>query len=356
MTYTKLVPSCVGTFDRQSSHLQSHRQYINNSSVRKNSSSCKQTTFDGMSFVRQSFKKRKLSNEAITIIMASWRRSTQKQYSTFINRWIQFCDKRKIGRFQTSVDSVIEFLTEMFRDGYSYDSLNTARSALSSLCDMEEDYSIGSHQLVVKFMTGVYNLRPSQPKYTETFDVSKVLCYLKTLSPVKDISLKLLNYKSAMLIALTQASRSQSLSFISLKEMVKDSDSYTLYYSDLLKQSRRGRNNPILILRKYTSDARICVVTALEEYIERTKVLRGLETRLFISFIEPYKLVSSATISRWLKTVLYLSGIDVSKFKSHSIRGAAASKAKTSGLPIQDILKVAGWASARLFAELMRDL
>lgn len=239
----------------------------------------------------------------------------------------------------------------MFREGYSYDSLNTARSALSSLCDMEEGYSIGSHPLVVKFMTGVYNLRPSQPKYTETFDVSKVLCYLKTLSPVKDISLKLLNYKLAMLIALTQASRSQSLSFISLKGMVKDSDSYTLYYSDLLKQSRRGRNNPILILRKYTPDARLCVVTALEEYIERTKVLRGLETRLFISFIKPYKLVSSATISRWLKTVLYLSGIDVSKFKSHSIRGAAASKAKTSGVPIQDILKVAGWASARTFAE-----
>ena len=147
-----------------------------------------------MLFVRQSFEKRKLSNETITIIMASWRRSTQKQYSTHINRWIQFCDKRKTGRLQTSVDSVIEFLTEMFRDGYSYDSLNTARSALSAVCDMEEGYSIGSHPLV-KFLTGVYNLRPSQPKYTETFDVSKVLCYMKTLSPVQDISLKLLNYK-----------------------------------------------------------------------------------------------------------------------------------------------------------------
>lgn len=118
-----------------------------------------------------------------------------------------------------------------------------------------------------------------------------------------------------------------------------------------MKQSRRGRNNPILILRKYTPDTRICVVTSLEDYIERTIVLRGLETRLFISFIKPYKLVSSATKSRWLKTVLYLFGVDVSKFKSHSIRGAASSKAKTSGLPIQDILKVAGWASARTFAE-----
>ena len=62
-------------------------------------------------------------------------------------------------------------------------------------------------------------------------------------------------------------------------------------------------------------------------------------------------MVSSATISRWLKTVLYLSGIDVSKFKPHSVYGAAASKTKTSGVPIQDILKVAGWASAITFAE-----
>lgn len=239
----------------------------------------------------------------------------------------------------------------MFHSGYSYEILNSARSALSSLCDVEDGYTVGSHPLVVKFMTGVFNLRPSQPKYTETWDVSKVLCYLKGLTPVHDLSLKMLSYKLAMLIALTQASRSQSLSLITLKDFSKDSNSYTLYYCNLLKQSRRGRSNPMLTLKKYTPDSKICVVATLEEYIKRTETLRGSETKLFISYVKPYKLVSSSTISRWLKCVLYLAGIDVTKFKSHSIRGAAASKAKLSGVPMQEILKVAGWASEQTFSE-----
>lgn len=46
-----------------------------------------------------------------------------------------------------------------------------------------------------------------------------------------------------------------------------------------------------------------------------------------------------------------LSGIDISKYKSHRIRGVAASKASSCGLPIKDIMKVAGWVSDKTFAE-----
>ena len=47
---------------------------------------------------------------------------------------------------------------------------------------------------------------------------------------------------------------------------------------------------------------------------------------------------------------MQLSGIDTNLFKSHSVHGAAASKAKLSGVSIQDILKVADWATERTFA------
>ena len=82
-------------------------------------------------------------------------------------------------------------------------------------------------------------MHPLQPKYSESFDISKVLSYLKTLPPVEDISLKMLSYKLEMLIALTHASQSQSLSLtlsFTLTGLVKDS--YTLYYSSLLKQRK----------------------------------------------------------------------------------------------------------------------
>lgn len=227
--------------------------------------------------------------------------------------------------------------------------MNSARSALSSFCDIEDGCTIGSHPLVVKFMTGIYNLRPTQPRYKEFWDVSLVLKYLRTLMPVAELSLKQLSYKLAMLIALTQASRSQSLSLITLEDLHKDENSYTLYYTKLLKQSKKGRINPVLNLKRYIDPA-VCVVHTLEHYIIKTEQLRGSEQRLFISFMKPYKVVSSSTLSRWLRNVLTLSGIDVSRYKSHSIRGVAASKAKACGLPIKEIMNVAGWASDRTFS------
>lgn len=264
---------------------------------------------------------------------------------------MEFCSKRKIDKFQVTVDNIISFLTDLFHSGYKYDSLNTARSALSSLCITEDGFTAGAHPLVVKFMTGVFNLCPPKSKYNETWDVSKVLCYLKTLSPVDRLSLKQLTWKLAMLIALTQASRSHSLSLITIDGLRQDQDSITVQYCGLLKQSKKGRDNPVLQLKKYTPDRRLCVYSVFLEYINRTKHIRGSESRLFVSYMKPHKAVTSTTISRWLKSVMFLSGIDIKRFQSHSIRGASVSRAKCFGIPIKEIMKVAGWSNEATFAK-----
>ena len=43
------------------------------------------------------------------------------------------------------------------------------------------------------------------------------------------------------------------------------------------------------------------------------------------------------------------AGVDTTIFKPHSTRAAATSKAKTASVPIQEILKTAGWSSSRCF-------
>jgi predicted subunit of tRNA(5-methylaminomethyl-2-thiouridylate) methyltransferase len=45
-------------------------------------------------------------------------------------------------------------------------------------------------------------------------------------------------------------------------------------------------------------------------YLQMTEHLRGQESRLFISFVAPYKGVSKDTISRWMRTIMTASGID----------------------------------------------
>jgi hypothetical protein len=51
------------------------------------------------------------------------------------------------------------------------------------------------------------------------------------------------------------------------------------------------------------------------------------------------------TISRWIKNVLCLSGINTDIFKAHSTRSAATCAVFIAGIPIVDILKTDGWTS-----------
>ena len=53
----------------------------------------------------------------------------------------------------------------------------------------------------------VFNLRPPKVKYSVTWDVGKVILYLKTHFPAELLSLKTLTLKLAMLIALMNANR-----------------------------------------------------------------------------------------------------------------------------------------------------
>ena len=75
------------------------------------------------------------------------------------------------------------------------------------------------------------------------------------------------------------------------------------------------------MLTQYTPDQRLCVVASLREYLKRTKTLRN--NQLLISYPKPHKGVTTDTISRWLKLVLKLAGIDTAKFNGYSTRAAS---------------------------------
>lgn len=85
--------------------------------------------------------------------------------------------------------------------------------------------------------------------------------------------------------------------------------------------------------------------------MKRTHSLWNEEDSLFISYLKPQAAVTSSTISRWLKTVMCLSGIDISVYKAHSVRSASTSKAQANFIPIRDNMAVAGWKSAQTFAQ-----
>ena len=119
------------------------------------------------------------------------------------------------------------------------------------------------------------------------------------------------------------------------------------HITELLKHSRPGVHLKPIELKHCTQDKHLCVVTALEVYIHRTAHLRNNNSFLFISYLKPYNRVSYNTISRWIKNVLCLSGINTDIFKAHSTRSAATCAVFIAGIPIVDILKTDGWTSER---------
>ena len=201
---------------------------------------------------------------------------------------------------------MVEFLTALFHQGLGYSALNSARSALSTsiVCD---GVPVGQHPLVVRLLKGVFQLRPALPRNEVTWDPDIVLSYLKHLSPVKTISLKMLSLKLVTLLALLSGHRAQTLHLLDVKNMSISKNSAKFRFGDLLKQSRPGKHQAELSLKAYAPDRRLCIVTVLQEYLRRTREIRK-HSQLFISFIQPHTAVSKSTISRWLKQTLSTAG------------------------------------------------
>ena len=105
-----------------------------------------------------------------------------------------------------------------------------------------------------------------------------------------------------------------------------------------------------MVILRYP-DQEICVLSHLEQYIEKTKDLRK-EQNLLISFVkEPPKRITTSTISRWCVRVLKNAGVDVTVFGSHSTRSASTAHCKKKGISMKEINKEAGWSSSKTFAK-----
>ena len=80
----------------------------------------------------------------------------------------------------------------------------------------------------------------------------------------------------------------------------------------------------------FPHDLNLCPVQTLRIYEQRTHAME-------IMLTGTHKPVTSSTIARWLSTVLEKSGIDISIFKAHSVRGATATAASAGGITTNDI-------------------
>ena len=214
-------------------------------------------------------------------MLKSWRTKTNKAYDSLFSKWYSWCGERDADPFSGPVKNVVNFLASLHKDGYQYNSINSYRSAISSVHEKVDGFSIGQHPLVTKLLKGVFHDRPPLPRYTATWKVDVVLGYLKSLGGNESLSLKHLTWKTTMLLALTRPSRSADLSNLSVTRRQYRPEGVAFLPSTLTKQSRQGKPIVEFFFPSFPHDSGLCPVTTLRAYEERiTKSIRSEETNL----------------------------------------------------------------------------
>ena len=303
---------------------------------------------DCMAVIGQTFRSAGYPSSVTDVLLASWSASTKKRYTGPWRAWCQWCASRDLCPVSAPVPDVLTFLAEMTTGKrLEYRTLDVYSSAISQGHLPVDGSRLGRLPVVVRFMKGLFRLRPPTPRLSSTWDVQRLLTFLATLEPLADLTLKLLLLKLAALLALTSSARAHELVLLDTAWASIKSDSWEFTLGEHTKVSRPGHPPRRIYLPAFPDNPAICVVRTLLDYQARTAMFRK-SSRLLISFAKPYWAISSRTLSRWLRDCLRLANIE-GPFTGHSTRSASTSAAARMGLPLKLILEAADWSSAKTF-------
>ena len=204
-----MVPSIVGNVDRPPSPARSGS--TGDAPLRPHNTN---PPTSHVAYLREQYRSQELSEEATSLMLKSWRSKTNKSYDSLFKKWHSWCRERSSDPVSGPVTEVayVYFLASLHKEGYQYNSINSYRSAISSVHEKVDGVSVGQHPTVTRLLKGVFHDRPPLPRYSSTWNVQLVLDFLGALGKNEDLTLKHLTWKTVMLLALTRPSRSADFS------------------------------------------------------------------------------------------------------------------------------------------------
>ena len=210
--------------------------------------------------------------------------------------------------------------------------------------------SFGSHPAVKLFMKGVFNLRPTVPRYRSTWDPEDVLDVLRLWEPVAALPLKELSMKTLTLMLLATSARGATLHALDISRMSIDREEITFHLTHLdVKQGRKGVATRPLVIKRLRADKAVCPWRLLVKYLSRIRPLRGDEKALFLTTCKPHGPAARDTMRRWVRETLLECGVDTAIFKAGSTRSASASAATRAGMPLEEVMAMGGWTRPSTF-------
>ena len=243
--------------------------------------------------------------------------------------------------------SILSYFSSLHRRGLAFSTLNIHRSVLSKTLPNVENYPVGQHPLVVALLRGCYNTNPPKPRYSSTWNSKRVFTYASQQGFHEFLSLQVLSWKTATLLALAGFFRVEELASVCRTTVELSRD--TLHFNlSMPRKSQKSGELESFSFKKFP-DPKCCPVVAVRDYMDRTHSKCTEQSMLFVGLHKPPRTASRSTIGRWIKEYLALVGTDVNTFSAHSTRTAAASKAVAVGIPIDAILRAASWSRESTF-------
>ena len=313
--------------------------------------------------------------------MGSRAASTSRLYTlkwAIFERW---CTEAGVDPLTCSIVPILNFLQSLLDGQRAPSTVKVYAAAISACHEGFTGVTVFTHPLVNRFLRGARRARPVARSVAPQWDLSLVLDALcdAPFEPIAQASLKLLSFKTALLLALTSAKRVGDLCALSTQPacLAINGD----------KSSAVLRPNPAFTPKVVTSsyksrvitlDAfflpphlnvreerlhKLCPVRALAYYVERTASIR-LSTQLLICYAGAAigRPLSAQRLSHWLCDCITLAYKTTGQtpptgLRAHSTRGIAVSTALFQGVRVQDICTAASWSSPSSFVEsYLRDI
>ncbi|XP_067306913.1 uncharacterized protein [Pseudorasbora parva] len=303
--------------------------------------------------------------------------STRSLYGCKWQVFDEWCDGRGLTSYQCSVADILCFLQDLMDKGRSFSTIKVYLAAISACHVGFEGSTVGQHSLIRRFMKGARRSLPVIRRTIPEWDLSMVLEALSQFpfEPLGNIPLKLLSFKTALLLALASAKRVSELHALSVhpscinfslggdKVFLKPNPAFMpkcfpAFTSEVLELSA-FHPPPFSSAEDQRLNA-LCPVRALQTYVSRTSAFRKSD-QLFVSWAPPRKgdPLSKQRLSHWLVDAIILAyeskGVQPpGNIRAHSTRGLAASWALFRGVSLQDICSAASWASPHTFVRYYR--
>jgi hypothetical protein len=244
------------------------------------------------------------------------------------------------------VKDVVNYLADRFDhgQGYAYNTLSVHVSAISNTHQWVDGRPLSDQRLIKEFLDGAFHVAPPKPKYDDIWEPNLATKYLRSLKENSDLSLSELRSKLIFLLAFIEQLRSSDIERISLKS-IKFTENDVSFIILMPKEATKSNPHKKIQLNKL-KETKLCPVECLRQYIERTQNFRtnvSLDA-LIIEERSPHKPIGAQRIAKLNLKSMSAAGIDVDKYKAHSLRAAGVSAARDAGLSEEQVAQ-GKWAS-----------